>query len=649
MVEIVLGDFTAGYTAAGIREIQEALIRMGYSPGVPDGFMGPNTRIGMNAFAQAVKVDLDRTADFESRFRDLILEYAQVHDEYGSGWQSIVAETDFDPWVALQPRGEAIMRREGPAGEIVRLLDEYLARNAAPSASAAVPGSGYVFEVSYRLNDGVLAELANRTDAVVSENAAGREYLSLPVFRTVLESVSPSLASDRTEADRIARVGLQGYPIADYADTENVRWSGGPLLDSCGCLNNFDDKVVYGFHPFWNQGDDLLELDFSNLSRVGYFAVPFDREGNITISETIDWDVSRAAFVNEARKYGTSVDVVVYNDQWERWRVPDPGFIDRLARQTYELLLPELTDGFLNYSRPFFSLGAAQIPTLGDGVTLYFDFEQLGRSLYEDVFLNVAAYVEQVRHLLTEAGGGRELNLLVSMETMSDLTRPVGQYTFYDIEGIVESVDHFLVLLTEPTPDTKKSLRDSIEVAFSGEERRTVLRKTIPVIHPTKADDDAEPFEDDLVYFEDNFGGVGFWPLPPREAEALNTRVESVFLSTQSRDFVESVQRRYLSSWCAVSCPNRWVGRIIFDSLFWLFVLSVGLWFAIAEVRVWWRKYYVVPILAGMVALAFVNLYVCDPWLNGIRDEILGAMLVLVLVTLGLWGLFVKPTQENYP
>jgi hypothetical protein len=598
----------------------------------------------MNSFAEALRANLDRTADFEVRFRSLIFAYREVHLIFGSRWRSIIGEADFDPWLATQPGGEAIIRRNGPDVEIIRVLERYLSRNL-PEAGV----TGNVFDVSYRLNDEVLAELANRPDADTSGVVAGAEYLSLPVFRSVLEAISPSLRETPGEADRIARDGNAVYAISDYVGRDNIRWSGGPLLDSCGCLNNFGDKTVYGFQPFWAGGDDVLEVDFSNLSRIGYFAVPIDREGNVTISETIDWDAQRAAFVNEARKYGTSVDLVVYNQRWEEWKLPDAGFIDRLARQTSEFLAPELDDTFLNDARPLFSFGMAGVPTLGDGITLYFDFATLGAEDYSQVFLNVASYVEELRHLLTEAGGDHHLNMLLSTEAMAALMRPDDTYTRDDILGVVESVDHILVLLVEPTTLTKKSLRNDIEMGFSGEERRTVLRKTIPVIHPTKADADPGQFGDDLIYFEDNFGGVGLWPIPGRSAEELNSQAESVFLSVESLDFVERMQRQYLSGWCSVSCPNRWVGRFVFDSMAWIFLLSVGLWFAIADVRVFLRNYRVVPIMGALVALAFVNLYVCDPWLNGARDEILGGMLVLVLVTLGVWGVFIRPTQDNYP
>ena len=76
-------------------------------------------------------------------------------------------------------------------------------------------------------------------------------------------------------------------------------------------------------------------------------------------------------------------------------------------------------------------------------------------------------------------------------------------------------VSYYLFKIDNPIRKNKKILRKEIETKFHGLERKNNLRKIIAVIEleVPETNDTHEPnyrqFEDNLIYFQDNFGGVG--------------------------------------------------------------------------------------------------------------------------------------------
>ena len=110
---------------------------------------------------------------------------------------------------------------------------------------------------------------------------------------------------------------------------------------------------------------------------------------------------------------------------------------------------------------------------------------------------------------------------------MDDL-RPLLIEQSDDEEKIVDKV---LVFLKRPTSEAKKLLRTRLEKGkYYGAERPEVLRSIIPIVPPSghqfvkrqqpkgqgsnSSDKDYSQFIDDVAYFNDNFGGIGFWPVP---------------------------------------------------------------------------------------------------------------------------------------
>jgi hypothetical protein len=69
-----------------------------------------------------------------------------------------------------------------------------------------------------------------------------------------------------------------------------------------------------------------------------------------------------------------------------------------------------------------------------------------------------------------------------------------------------------LVMLNEPTHESKKAVRGGIQDALRGTDSTRLLRTIVPVLEYDGAS--SEQLADDIVYAGDNYYGIGFWPLP---------------------------------------------------------------------------------------------------------------------------------------
>ncbi|MBL0700501.1 MAG: hypothetical protein JJV92_06445 [Desulfosarcina sp.] len=77
--------------------------------------------------------------------------------------------------------------------------------------------------------------------------------------------------------------------------------------EKCRCTPNLP-KIVYGFYPFWIK-NAAIELDFSILSRIGYFSIAPDYGGNIKKQDLLH--LRDSEFIKKAHQYGTDIDIVL--------------------------------------------------------------------------------------------------------------------------------------------------------------------------------------------------------------------------------------------------------------------------------------------------------------------------------------------------
>ena len=464
-----------------------------------------------------------------------------------------------------------------------------------------------------------------------------------------------------------------------------IRWDGG----SCGCSRKLSDKVVYGFYPFWladqvevAEGEDPSDakqaLDFSALTRIGYYGVYLDKNGNVTHSRHWTGDKNAVEFVEQAWKYKINLDLVVYTDAWHTW---SDDAINNAAKAVAGKLNLQLPPTGIEQLKSLLPFSEKAQTTMGDGVTIY--FQDYTNPDLADARKNIASFIQILHQELQTNPKPVQLNIMINLN-WNELGKEGSLFKALSVQsellGITKKpsdlpesldsqetgkgfIDLILVLLEEPTTDTKKKLRRKIETEFKGVDRRTVLRKIIPIISPTIHDTDENSpdidpkdkyaqFNDDLIYFEDNFAGVGLWPLPLAqyaEVKEVSKRILYFFKPNVEQDFMERMVVKYIPQLCNYACPNRWQFRILFDILAFVLILLAIL--ALSNCRLSERiKNYPWPVMALLAALMLVFgiSLVCDPFWKQRSDDVAIALLGVIFLV-GLWRYIRKLSQGKLP
>lgn len=402
--------------------------------------------------------------------------------------------------------------------------------------------------------------------------------------------------------------------------SKTVLWSS---VTDCKCLPSKMKDQVYGFYPFWLAGEEKT-VDFGNLSRVGYYALDFNEQG--AVQTTLDWATHSSAAFETAKRFRTSMDLVIAKRDWSAWSAQQPedraAAFRALAANIGKLLGIKPEDR-LSRLKPYISLGTNQ-PSLGNGVTLFFEH-----------YPEEAEYVEEFRGFITTlhttlADSGYFVNLMLPRDALghgifkhANLLRWAQLYSG-KAQTSTEASGHMLilVLLAEPYSTDKKALRRDIEENLPGADRRDLLRMMIPVIVP----DGHSPINDDVIYMGDNFAGIGFWPLPADAAGQQNNAI------LKQEYFPDSTNQT--SEICGIVCPNRWLFRLAFNFFLITTLVSLAGFLWCCECRTGIRRHFI-PILAGTalpLILVGMALLACDPFL----EDISGGNDLLFLVLLGI-------------
>jgi len=472
------------------------------------------------------------------------------------------------------------------------------------------------------------------------------EYPSARLFRS---AVLNKANSSRPEGQSISSEALE--PIVRQARKANQFVDGSRIVldgKGCGCVLDTLSGTSYGFLPYWQAGSEQT-VNFSVLSRIGYFAVSLDNEGKL--ADRFHWRADKADFINVARKHGTKVDLVIYKNDWEKWRADiaakDYSGIDTATSNIVDAVREKLDNSFFNRHKAIFSLGASETPSMGDGVTLFFDAYPSDDEA-SDYLLR---FVKELRKKLRAAGQHYFLNMVVPPEAIGE-----GFYTFKYLSLVIpdvasnspgyeadNDVDLFLVLMEEPTTQSKKALRQRIENRFTGNklyraiQRRNLLRKIVPVLMPDASD--ARQYAEDVIYLEDNFGGVGLWPLPAikgdgkeDQAKVTNTVAQTEIASLTAFYQVDDAEPP--SALRTLVCPNKWAFRIAFDVMTFLLVGFGVLAIFLCALRKFWERYawYFLALVLLWVGLALAILFF-DPFYTSLAQGN-GPLILLVLANL---------------
>jgi len=416
---------------------------------------------------------------------------------------------------------------------------------------------------------------------------------------------------------------------------------------SCGCVRDFS-ATVYGFYPYWRstverQSDAVEEsavdvvnipaIDYSVFNRIAYYALTLEESGEITTPLHWNSNGKLGNFINNAHRHKTKVDLVIYSDHWAQW---SESSLKTSVMSVYNELMLEIEyqeAGLMSYVPLLNSTTASP-----DGVTLYFDgyFDHI-KSSYK-----IIEFVNQLYERLEDLDRDYKINILLDVDSTElasnkSIFKNIKSLLVNDKNDQPAYVDWLLVFLNEPTTTSKKILRRKIENEFSGAERMAVLRKVIPVITPYGHENDElgsyAQFDDDLIYLNDNFSGVGLWPLPiavDADAAMISQRLIKYFGVSDVEGVLNTISNRY-PALCDYACPNRWLFRLAIDVLL-LFIVAYGVMALFSSrVRRFYNKYssYFILYIILMVVVFMISL-MCDSFWKQKRDTVLLGSIIIV-------------------
>ncbi len=691
-----------------IRQMQQHLTTLGYPLKMIDGLVGRETLAALTQFCD--DFGFDAKAGIAVGLDDALLHYATIAEVY-PGWRQTLLSGDFGAWITQQPAERQVAinktKRSGTAQQIMTLLDLYKTQQGGGAADLAGDKRGPNFYYSLTSLDvdeleALLKPLPKTTvvpapnksksvkpvvtpdvdSAVNAQTVSTEQDANTPDAAKVAENIveadpEPELQPEPAPEPEplISAVvveklrAIQGtlYPTkrlfvnavttqlgtnaGEYTEhqteIESKALKGAPSSageislgeSDCGCVRTMSG-ITYGFYPSWFASADpttsRLAVDFSTLSRIGYYGVMLDEKGNIFSSESWDAGNNAANFIANTHRYGTKADLVIFSDRWQQWNDAD----------------------MENAQSEVFKKVTALHPGKLDGVTLYFD----GFREYRFARVKINSFVIGLHEKFAKSNRPDiTLNLMFDLGVSSIESK---DRLLADISGAILGVDEagkpyvdsIITFLEKPTTDTKKVLRNLIENEFKGIDRRNVLRKIIPVLTPIGhyplVSGQYDQFYDDLVYFQDNFAGIGFWPLPlvsDNGSEILKKRIVKVFNKSSEDDFLKANTDKYIPQLCQFACPNRWLFRIAFDVLIGLFVIYglLAMWNYklrnLFKKRIWYFS-----AVAAVLLLIFLISLVCDPYWNKRADD-LAIGLLLIGIVYGLWRYIGKMKQGPLP
>lgn len=398
-----------------------------------------------------------------------------------------------------------------------------------------------------------------------------REYPNLALFRASLQSYLPDPSADRTQG-RVA-IEARAAKSAVLAKSPALHWTG---KGGCDCVHPtppHGDRIIYGFMPFWRSTPatkDAPQIDFSLYDRIGLLGVQITTNGHWIRPQSADGDWWRdaSAFSRAAEAHGTHLDLVLQGADWSMLRGKSQEE-RRILAETAAAAAVEATNGSLTDNGRFvrwFLWRMWGSPThVFDGITVMFtppqvaedkqpfatfyndfmialiaDLHATGRPYALNIVMNDQPFCKSEVGGVACDAGAFDLKNLMAYRRLAEAT--LGPAKASLAAKLPTKADpsrrqlkipmKLLVLVTDLAAENKKHLREKIdflenvggEQDYEGEARVTLLHSIVPVLimpggEPPSAVTGLPPGFDplrlpkDLAYFNENFGGAGFWPV----------------------------------------------------------------------------------------------------------------------------------------
>jgi hypothetical protein len=307
----------------------------------------------------------------------------------------------------------------------------------------------------------------------------------------------------------------------------------GWAMPGCQCGNGEHDGMVYGFLPLWLDTAGA-QVDFGVLSRIGLYGLTADDEGVLRAPAGFPgkgMPDALAALMRDAHRHNVKVDWVIGRSDWDAF-----SRANKAGKAKVFVKLRERINAWLNQPLQGDSQALVRLTSLwmdqgavaGDGVALYFrGFPAADKALLKEFVVNLSADLEHMQPK-------RRLSIIVDQATLGK----EGPYGYSDLMDMISQANKIeggntpenrklmvkdipvLVMLNEPTQQSKKALRGRIQDALHGMESMRLLRSIVTVVEYDRVS--SQQLTDDIIYAGDNYYGIGFWPLPLAGAAGTN-------------------------------------------------------------------------------------------------------------------------------
>lgn len=431
----------------------------------------------------------------------------------------------------------------------------------------------------------------------------------------------------------------------------------------CGCALDDLAGVVYGFYPYWWEQKGRQTVNFRALNRMAYYGLTVDNTGEFRLGSNSfdihDGSAEANEFVLTAHQYNSKVDWLIQKNDWGReWQALNSQSKKAVFKRILDNISTLLNAPLSNPGSKVKSLttfaGSAP-PRRGDGVTLYFpNYPEDKDSTVQFNEFYLALRTEMDKHELW-------LNILVTQNTLAtgkngaggafglanliNLRKRRGVSEQYVRPGVHDNDEYLLVLLNEPSTDSKKALRLDLEndSMLHGAERADFLRSILPIMHFD--DHNWQQLDDDIVYARDNFGGVGFWapdfdnlalPVKDESQSCLQSQQIAVCLLKNYRD--ESVSDSLPGPIEVFACVHRWVLHWIMLFLIVTGIVLIVLFFTFCKVQNFIKNQFLwVQLLIALPALlVFILLLLYDPFMLSLSHGNLPFFISAGIIMIGI-------------
>jgi len=525
-------------------------------------------------------------------------------------------------------------------------------------------------------------------------------YLAAEGLLKQQEPVEGAASSARGTTSSLADLLIKGLgqTASESGQTSKISIDAG----DCGCSRDFS-ALSYGFLPYWLADGSVQAVDFSVLERIGFHGLQLDKDGKIVNDSRWSEDSYSgsyiARFISTAHRHRVKVDVTFYSSDWKTWDADKVGnAVKAISKSVRQEFRDDSRDD--DFRAVMGSLLRKLLPFVEDnstvrtdGINLYFDnyenasdapkLREIVKTLHDnlqrerpDARLNIMLGLNWSRIKEASRNGslddikGIDKELFTALEDI--LVAKSGSDA--DPESDTDMIEHVFVFLPqENTSHAKKLLRRVIENAFDGKgaNRRTVLRKTVPIITtlpdavPADYFNEGGQFVEDLIYLQDNFAGVGLWPLPMEpqdddakdeasqdeatenetaaddlaesDAEAIGARLIDIYGAGTGSGLLDAEIEFFKQKLCKFACPNRWLFRIAFDFLAATLVIYGLLAVWNCKLRKFCQRRSPYFIAYGLVtSMIFGVSLVCDPFWKQRGNVVMLAIILLLVAFIGV-------------